>query len=264
MTIFDRLHRAFLHRAAGTTVKTVSIGLGYTAVAVDDGGVGLACTLIESAKTCLAAGDLPDFEGKPASELLGFLLSDTPIHRTLSLALANALNHAAAISLPQDRHNEVLFDRLGIGSGAKVAMVGHFGPLLEKLADIGAEVEMTDRGRGEGDEAALLAKLDTWADALILTSTALINATAEKILSAAGPNVKVAMIGPSTPLVPGAFAGLPVHLLGGTAPLDAERTFAAVRHGRGTPVLQRFAKKTYIDLAGEAGAAGSHPAPEKR
>ncbi len=248
MAIFDRLHLAFRRRAAEATVETVSIGLGYTAVSVADGGIGLACTLLDSARTCHAAGDLPDFEGKPASDLLGYLLSDAPIQRTLALALANALNHAAALLLPEDRHNEVLFDRLGIEHGARVAMVGHFGPLLKKLADIGAEVEMIDRGRGEGDEAALMARLSDWADALILTSTSLINGTAEQVLSAVGPAVKVAMLGPSTPLVAAAFEGMPVHLLGGTVPVDAAKTFAAIRHGRGTPVLQRFAKKTYLEL----------------
>jgi uncharacterized protein (DUF4213/DUF364 family) len=249
MTILEGLCRALKDRAAEATVATVSIGLGYTAVAVVDGGVGLACTMPDSVKTCHAAGDLPDFEGGPAADLLDHLLSDAQIERTLGLALANALNHAAALSLPEDRHNAVLFDRLGIGAGAKVAMVGHFGPLIRKLGEMDAELEMIDKGRGEGDEAALLKKLDSWADALILTSTTLINGTADAFLSAVGPDVKVAMLGPSTPLVVEPFAGLPVHLLGGTVPVDAARTFAAIRHGRGTPVLQKFAKKTFLDLA---------------
>ena len=264
MAILGRLHRALQVRAAETTVETVSIGLGYTAVAVSDGGIGLACTLLDSLKSCHVAGDLPDFEGKPASDLLGCLLSDAPMQRTLGLALANALNHAAALSLPEDPHNEGLFDRLGIGPGAKVAMVGHFDPLIRKLGDLGAELEMIDKGRGEGDESVLLAKLDAWADALILTSTALINDTAEDILAAVGSKVKVAMIGPSTPMVAAAFAGLPVHLLGGTVPVDAGRTFAAIRHGRGTPVLQRFAKKTVIDLTPAAEGAGIPSFPEER
>jgi uncharacterized protein (DUF4213/DUF364 family) len=81
-----------------------------------------------------------------------------------------------------------------------------------------------------------------------MTSTTLINDTAETILSAVGPQVKTAMVGPSTPLVAGAVEGLPVHLLGGTVPLDFAATLAAVRHGRGTPALQKFAKKTFLDL----------------
>jgi hypothetical protein len=248
MSIFEGLYRSLKNRAGQATVETVSIGLGYTAVSVADGGIGLACTMLDSVKTCHLAGDLPDFEGKPASDLLGYLLSDSPIQRTLALALSNALNHTAALLLPEDRHNEVLFDRLGIEHGAKVAMVGHFGPLIQKLGELGAELEMIDKGRGEGDEGALMARLADWADALILTSTSLINGTAETFLSAVGPGVKVAMLGPSTPLVAEAFEGMPVHLLGGTVPVDAARTFVAIRHGRGTPVLQRFAKKTFLEL----------------
>ena len=53
------------------------------------------------------------------------------------------------------------------------------------------------------------------------------------------------MIGPSTPLVAAAFAGLPVHVLAGTVPVDMTGTFKAIRHGRGTPVLQKFARKVY-------------------
>jgi len=249
MTILESLYRALKGRAAETTVKTVSIGLGYTAVSVADGSIGLACTLLDSVKTCHVAGDLPDFEGGPAADLLEYLLSDAQIQRTLGLALANALNHTTALFLPEDRHNEVLFNRLGIGAGTKVAMVGHFGPLIRKLGEMGAEVEMIDKIRGEGDEAALLEKLDSWAGALILTSTSLINGTAESFLSAVGPQVKVAMLGPSTPLVAEAFEGIPVHLAGGTVPVDAAKTFVAIRHGRGTPVLQRFGKKTFLELA---------------
>ncbi|MCF8078147.1 MAG: DUF364 domain-containing protein [Desulfobacterales bacterium] len=252
MAISERLYHALKARAAHTAVETVSIGLGYTAVATEDGGLGLACTMLDSVKSCHIAGDLPGFEGGPADALLEYLLSDAPIRRTLALALANALNHAAALSLPEDRHNTVLFSRLGIGPGSKVAMVGHFGPLIKKLAELKAEVEMVDKGRGEGDETALLKKIETWADALIMTSTTLINGTAEAFLSAVGPGVKVAMIGPSTPLVAEAFDGLPVHLLGGTVPVDSARTFAAIRHGRGTPVLQRYAQKSFLDLSGSA------------
>jgi uncharacterized protein (DUF4213/DUF364 family) len=247
--ILEGLYRALKPRAAKTLVKTVSIGLGYTAVATEDGGLGLACTMLDSVKTCHVAGDLPDFEGRPADALLDYLLSDAPIRRTLALALANALNHAAALALPEDRHNTVLFDRLGIGPGKRVAMVGHFGPLIKKLAELPTEVEMVDKGRGEGDETALLKKLETWADALIMTSTTLINGTADAFLSAVGPNVKVAMIGPSTPLMAAPFSGFSVHLLGGTVPIDFEKTFAAIRHGRGTPVLQRYAKKTFLELS---------------
>jgi uncharacterized protein len=246
LDISKKLYEAVKDRAAGTSVAQISIGLGYTAVATEDGGVGLACTMLDSVKTCMVAGNLPDFEGQPAIALLNYLIDDTPIRRSLALALVNALNHGRAMALPEDRTNAILFDQLGIGPGARVAMVGHFGPIIKKLTDLGAEVDVLDHGRQEGDEPKLLKKLQSWADALIMTSTTLINGTAEAFLSAVGAKVRVAMLGPSTPMISEPFKNLPVHLLGGTVPTDFAETFKSIRHGRGTPVLQKYAKKVYL------------------
>jgi hypothetical protein len=68
------------------------------------------------------------------------------------------------------------------------------------------------------------------------------------MLAAVGPEVRVVMMGLSTPLVAEAFNGLPVHVLAGTVPVDPEGIFKAVRHGKGTPALQRFARKAYLLL----------------
>jgi uncharacterized protein (DUF4213/DUF364 family) len=58
------------------------------------------------------------------------------------------------------------------------------------------------------------------------------------------------MMGPRTPLVAEAFTGLPVDILVGTVPIDSEGIFKAVRHGKGTPALQRFSRKVYLLLPG--------------
>jgi hypothetical protein len=110
-------------------------------------------------------------------------------------------------------------------------------------------VEVSDLGRGIGNSRAFLEKLEGWAEVLILTSTSILNGTAEEMLAAVGTDVRVVMMGPSTPLVAEAFSGLPVQILAGTVPLDPEGIFKAVRHGKGTPALQRFARKAYLVLA---------------
>jgi len=56
LDISKKLYEAVKDRAAETSVAQISIGLGYTAVATEDGGVGLACTMLESVKTCMATG----------------------------------------------------------------------------------------------------------------------------------------------------------------------------------------------------------------
>ena len=56
------------------------------------------------------------------------------------------------------------------------------------------------------------------------------------------------MLGPSTPMVAEAFKHIPVHMLAGTVPIDKENVLKAIRHGMGTPVLQKFSRKSYLSL----------------
>ena len=83
---------------------------------------------------------------------------------------------------------------------------------------------------------------------LILTSTSILNNTTEEILQNAHQKVKTVMLGPSTPMVAEAFQHLPVHMLAGTIPVDKEKVLKAIRHGMGTPVLQKFSRKSYLSL----------------
>jgi uncharacterized protein len=246
MGICDRLYNLMAETAANNTVEILSVGLGYTAVCTSDGGIGLAFTPIGEKKRCTVIARDHDYEGKPASELLPLIRSDEPLLRAMALALINALNHPKAMSLPEDRKNDILFDRLGIREGSHVAMVGNFRPLVKKLQAMGVQPEVVDIGHGLGDFDAFPDKLAHWADALIMTSTTLLNDTADGLLAALGSKVRVVMIGPSTPLIPEAFADLPVHVIAGTVPVDREEILKAIRHGKGTPALQKHSRKPYL------------------
>jgi hypothetical protein len=248
MDICKRLYDIMVERAGDRKVETLSIGLGYTAVCTSDGGIGLAFTPIEDKKHCTVIAPDDDYEGKPALELLPLIRSKHPLLQAIALSLINALNHGSAMSLPEDRNNDILFNLLGIVQGSHVAMVGHFKPLVKKLQNIGARLEVVDIGRRLGDFDAFPNKLAHWADVLIMTSTTLLNDTADGLFAALGANVRVVMLGPSTPLIPEAFAGLPVHVLAGTVPVVREKILAAIRHGKGTPALQKYSRKPYVPV----------------
>ncbi len=245
MELDHKLYEHFAPRAREVRVEILSLGLGYTAVTTEDGGIGLAYTYFDNKNACKLIKDDPGCEGKPAIRLLERIKSDNPLNRSMALALINALNHEYALSLPEDPKNQFLFDTLGVRAGTHAAMVGYFGPLMKVFQSRGAELEVIDITRKMGEKAAFYRRLRDWAEVLFLTSTSLLNSTAEEILAQTGPNVKTVMLGPSTPMVPPAFDHLPVHLLAGTVPLDREKTLRAVRHGTGTPVLQRYGRKAY-------------------
>ncbi len=251
--IVERLHALLAGTAAHIAVKEVTLGLGYTAVALEDGSVGVAYTWIRGKACCSFARGWTDAEGGPALALLDLLPGSDGLGRSVGMATVNALNHRAALSLPRDEGPAGAAVReLGITAGTRVAMVGFFPPVARALEALGASLKVVDDDKGMGDHAAFEAALAEHTDVLIVTSTALLNDTAGALLALAGPRVRAAMLGPTTPLVAEAFAGTQVEVLAGMAPVDTAAVLRAVRHGAGAPELLRLSRKVYCRCGGGA------------
>ncbi len=246
MELNNRLYNLFFDKARKVEVDILSIGLGYTAVTTSDGGIGLAYTYFQDKTSCVLLNRAVDYENRPCSELLECINGENTIERSMALALVNALNYDRALKLPEDSKNQILFKKFNIGKGRRVAMVGYFGPLVDVLKQRQANLEILDESRKLGQEKEFYQKLRNWADVLFLTSTSILNNTAETILGQAHADIKTAMLGPSTPMIGEAFSHLPVHMLAGTVPLDKEMILKAIRHGMGTPVLHKFSRKSYL------------------
>lgn len=244
-----RLHATLRERAEQTAVTQLVLGLGYTAVVLDDGGAGLAYTWADKSSSCSHERGWGDAEGGPASRLLDLLPGDGGLRRSVGMAAANALNHAAAMELPEDDGPAgSLVRRFGITAGTRVSMVGFFAPVARVLRERGAELDVVDDARGMGDPDAFRERLGDAPDVLIVTSTALLGDTADGLLAAAPPQTRVAMLGPTTPLVPAVYAGTRVELLGGMVPRDVSDVLRTVRHGGGTRDFSRFCRKVYLEL----------------
>jgi uncharacterized protein len=250
MQLTQKMYDHFDKKAREIEVESVSIGLGYTAVTTSDGGIGIAYTYVNQRGCCSMNRDYRDYEGGPAIELLAKIKSPDPLHRSMGLALVNALNYQKASVLPEDSSDRLWMDTFGIAKETKIAMVGLFRPLVKLFQDRGAIVEVLDDFQGVGEQQVFYEKLKDWAQVLVLTSTSILNDTTEDILGRLAPDVKVVMIGPSTPLIADVFSHLPVHLLAGTVPVDKAGVLKAIRHGVGTPVIHRFSRKVYLALDG--------------
>jgi len=248
MQLLQRLYEQFREKAHEVKVECVSIGLSYTAVTTDDGGIGVAFTYVDNKHCCSLNRYYRDYEGERAIELLTEIKSPDPVHRSMGLALINALNYYEALGFPEDPANRVLLDTFHIGQGTRVAMVGLFRPLMKMFEECGALVDVLDHSQGMGEQSSFYERLSGWADVLLLTSTSILNQSAEDILSHLGAGAKVVMLGPSTPMTGDVFRHLPVHMLAGTVPLNKEGVLRAVRHGAGTPVIHRHSRKVYLKL----------------
>lgn len=248
MELDDRMYRFFEDKARDVLVEQVSLGLGYTAVTTSDGGIGIAYTYFTNKGSCTFINRYYDFEGKPALELLEKIKSPHPLEKTMALALVNALNYQHALSLPEDKENEILFENFQIGEKTRVAMIGDFAPVARMMREKGALVEVIDIAKGVGNREDFYGRLKDWAQVMILTSTSILNNTMEEIFQHTGSEVKTVLLGPSTPMIGEVFSHLPVHMLAGTVPIEKEKVLKAVRHGVGTRVIQRFSRKSYLSL----------------
>lgn len=238
----------FREKAEQLTVEFLNIGLGYTAVQTSDGGLGLSYTYYERRQPLAGSKEFIDYEGQKALVLLKEIFSDDPLKRSLALALINALNYKLALTLPEDRDNNVLMDMLRIKGGSRVAMVGHIKPLEEKFTNMGIICEVIDHFKGMGDEDSFFTFLRGKADVLLVTSTTLLNNSTENVLKRLRNDTRCVMLGPGTPMIARPFAHLPLHLLAGTAPLDKEKVLKVIRHGMGTRMIHKYSKKVLLRI----------------
>ena len=248
MKLNTRLYNIFLTQAQKIKVETLSLGLGYTAVTTSDGGIGLSYTYFGDKKSCMVLNKHIDYEGRSSEQLLEKIKSVNTVERSMALALINALNYKDALNLAEDDDNKIMFDRIKIGKDRRIAMVGYFGPLVKQFEDAGVSLEILDISRDLGSKKKFYSKLKKWAQALLLTSTSVLNNSTEEILANVGEKVKTVMLGPSTPMVAEAFKHLPVHMLAGTVPVDKAMTLKAIRHGMGTPILHKYSRKVFLDF----------------
>lgn len=247
MELYKKLYDAV--KAASETVKidTIQIGISYTAVTTSDGGCGLSFTFLGKRESCTVVKDPMDYEGSYAEKALGLLFSSEIVERSVAIALVNALNYSKADSMETD--SGALLRDLKIQPRGRISMVGYFGPVIRELEKMQVQTEILDSGRDIGHKEAFYRNLKEGnTEALILTSTSIINGSTEEILDNLAPGIPCVMLGPTTPMIPESFRHLPVNILAGTVPLDFEGVFKAVRHGKGTPVIQKSCKKVYTTL----------------
>ena len=191
-----------LHDLPSGEIIDVCIGLHWTAVVADVGGVlscGLASTLRSDLHnhgepTIPTAGNLI---GMPATELAANLKSEHPTRSSLGLAALNALLPRSP-ELWADQHAEETILELGIGK--RVALIGHF-PFVPRLREQIAHLDVLEFAPLDDDLPASVApKIIPQADVVAITGMTLHNGTLEALLVLCSPDAKVLLLGPSTPL----------------------------------------------------------------
>lgn len=248
MRLCQRLIEFLAPQGAARIVQEVRIGLGYTAVRLDDGSIGVAYTLgRDSFHGCSAFIGIRPLAGRPVADLLPLLCSDSLIEASVGLATANALaNHPRPGAVQGD-----VVKVLNLLSSDTVTMIGFFGPLLDALDGRVARIEVFDERRevvlGLKPSRQALTVLGN-SDVALITSTSIINRTIDELLDAASRCREVVMLGPSTPLATEVFEETPVTWLSGVTVADPDGLMQVVSEAGGTRVFSRFVTKCNIPV----------------
>ncbi len=188
-------------------VLDVRIGLHWTAVVVDVGGVqrcGLASTLRAGGEhhdgpDVPQAGQLELLSGRGLAELAH---REQPTLASVGIAALNALLPRSSHLWREDNAGEVI---ARYGQGKRVALIGHF-PFIPRLRSQVGELKVLELVPGEGDlPAAAAPEVLPRADVVAITGMTLGNHTLEGLLALCDPQAQVIVLGPSTPLSPVLF-----------------------------------------------------------
>ena len=233
MNIKAAIQDAAFPLAQAVNVSDVRIGLGYTAVMLDDGHAGTAYTFRENASGgCSVYRNIRPLAGRPAADLLALFDVGGSIETTLALATANAL-----FNRPDESHDPGdILAHLHIQPEDRVGMVGNFAPLIPAIRQQARELyvfEQIDQPEGHLLPTAMADQLLPRCQIALLTATAIINQTAEHLLALAAACREVVVLGASTPLCPDVFRGTSVTLLSGIVVQKPDTLLQIVSEGGG-------------------------------
>ena len=238
-------------------VKRAQFGLSYCAVELESGEAGVAYSFPrKDSGPSMKAGGNP-IGGTPALEAARFLGSENLFDSAIGLAAVNALVAAAtsAVFSAEKTAEEAqssgdsgdVLEALDLREGDRVCMVGCFFPVLEKLRQKRVEVQAVDLESKPGAlPAESVSALLPESQVALITATAVINGTIEGLLELAGNCREVAVLGPSTPLIPRAFVGTPVSCLAGIRVDDADEVFRVIGEGGGFRDFKRYTTKVTL------------------
>lgn len=230
----------------GVRVKDVRIGLGYTAVQVNGGEVGLAYTFRkETGHTCTALKIAGELSGTQAAHLVSYIKERDVISSAVGLATLNALfQKRMPASLGED-----FFPLIGLKAGDLVGMVGYFAPIIPIIRKSNSKLIIFEKNikRGEGlyGPKEIPAKLPD-CSVVILSATTLINHTFEGIVSHVKRAREVVLLGPSTPMIPDIMGTYGITILAGMRIVKPAMVLRIVSEGGGTQRLRDSVVKTVV------------------
>jgi uncharacterized protein len=224
------------------TAADIRIGLGYTAVRLEDGSCGLGYTLHEiEYESCCVMPDAGRMAGRKASELIPWLKSPDATACAVGLATINAVIAPPATAVESD-----ILELLSVDPEDAVGMIGYFGPLVEPIKKRARALHIFER---KPDPEYQILPEEATKDLLpqcrivIMSATTLLNHTIDGLLDLSKNAREIAILGPSTPFLPEIFSRYGVTMLSGLQVTDPIQILQIVSEGGGTRQFGRAVRK---------------------
>ena len=248
MKIRERIKTACLDLAGDTRVREVRIGLGYTAVLLESGRLGVAYTFRDALKGgCNVFRGIRPLAGSPVSRLLALFDSQDRVESAVALATANALlNHLPGNPLEGD-----VLDHVSFRPDDRVGMVGYFAPMVPAIRERAGDLIVFEQA--ERLKAGVLPQEKIFealpeCQVAIVTATSVVNDTIDEILDAAQGCREVVLLGASTPMLPAAFVRTPLTILSGVVVTSPDTMLQVVGEGGGTRFFRGSVRKINVRL----------------
>jgi uncharacterized protein (DUF4213/DUF364 family) len=244
--ITSRLATLLETEARHLQVADVRIGLGYTAVVLEDDRLGVTFTFRDAVrKGCAVISDQKPLIRRPAWDLLMFMESSNLFEAGVGLACANAL----ANNRPARFRDGDILDHLDLKHTDEVAMVGRFGPLIRPLKQRARSLSIFERlnqSCGELRPAEDAYEVLPRCQVALITATSLITHEIDRLLQSAQGCREVAVLGASTPMAPEAFKSTNVTLMSGVVPEDTHKILRVVSEGGGFRQFKQYVRKVSL------------------
>lgn len=233
-----RVRALHLPPAAGAEGKNGE----FCALELDDGALGLSYVMLddtlarlhrEAAGAGLAGADPLALARRLAAAPAGAAATE----RSLGLAALNALTRhffeRAGFVPPPSRDS---IGQMDPQPGERIGMVGHFRPLVKRIAEVGAELIVIEldpalAGQHDGYRVSLDAGELGDCGKVLCTSSVLINGSVGRMLAAAPRAHHFALIGPGAGCLPDPLFTNGVSLLGGSWITDQQAFVDALTSG---------------------------------
>ncbi|ATW26928.1 DUF364 domain-containing protein [Candidatus Formimonas warabiya] len=251
--IVERVYNLALPRLEGKKIREVRVGLGLIAVELDDGSLGVTYVLRkETADGCSLLPQGGSIIGMPAQEIAGWALQGkNVISSAMGLAVLNSVAEFDKLEQVENVSSSDAAFSVEIRPNDTVGVIGHIGPIIFNLKDKVQSLFIFERGENlaggvypESKQSELLPECQV----VFVSSTSLINRTAEKVLDYCTGARDIVMVGSSTPLYPQAFHGTGVTMLSGTRWLSEHRDpiLTGISQCSGVRQLIKYAQKMSV------------------